>query len=81
MKFQVQATEQQFAQFERMCTINEGLLATTLMKRFKIESTDENFALVSGWLRSARTMGIASQLMCGICPKVVEDNQTDTVKE
>ncbi len=64
--FRIQGTQEQFAEFERRCHVTEAMFARTLCQRFEIPLTDGNLELVAGWLSSARSMGIANHLDCGI---------------
>lgn len=64
--FRIQGTEAQFADFEHRCQVTEAMFARTLCQRFEIPLTDGNLELVAGWLSSARSMGIANHLDCGI---------------
>jgi hypothetical protein len=49
------------------------MLAQTLCRRFDIEVTQEHLELVSGWMSSARSMGIANHLTSGIRMEQVDD--------
>lgn len=64
--FRIQGTEAQFAEFESRCAITEAMLARSLCQRFEIPPTESHLELVAGWLSSARSMGIANRLDCGI---------------
>lgn len=68
------ATGQQLEEFERRCAVTEAMFARTLCQRFQIPPTDENLQLVSGWLSSARSMGLVNQIDCGIRMEMSEPN-------
>lgn len=77
--FRIQGTQEQFAEFERRCQVTEAMFARTLCQRFEIPLTDENLQLVAGWLSSARSMGIANHLDCGIQMERVDLNAQQEV--
>ncbi len=72
--FQIIATAEQLKEFEHRCWVTETMFAGTLCDRFKIPKTNENLDLVAGWLQSARSMGIANHLDCGIRMEMVAPN-------
>ncbi|MDP1591385.1 MAG: hypothetical protein Q8M07_26760 [Prosthecobacter sp.] len=69
--FRIQGTEAQLKEFEHRCFVTETMFAGTLCDRFKIEKTETNLELVASWLQSARSMGIANHLSCGIKMELV----------
>lgn len=66
MTFRIIATTEQLQAFERRCQTTERMFAFTLCQRFQIEPTEENLTLVAGWMQSARSMGLANWIDCGI---------------
>lgn len=66
------ATAQQLEEFEHRCWVTETMFAGTLCDRFKIEKSESNLELVVGWLKSARSMGIANHMDCGIKMEMVD---------
>lgn len=73
ISFRIQGTDAQFRQFEHQCQVTELMLASTLIDRFQIPRTQENLELISGWMASARSMGIGNHLMNGIKMELVDE--------
>jgi len=74
-----QGTKAQETQFLNNCRRTEAMFALTLMKRFEIEESDENHAIVASWLQSARDMGVGNFISSGLSAELVDPDKPTVV--
>jgi hypothetical protein len=65
-------TEEQFAAFDKECSLSEGLMATTLAKRISGMKPEESIPFIVDWFKAVRHMAIARHLMSGIVAEITE---------